>query len=610
MASMRSSRTKKPVKNPTSFNFQTLISSLSSPQGLKPETMEGLYLLLLTLCCSDSESNLNFSETQLSFNEFKLKFKDVHQMSDVLFCKLSARFDELFSALNDVSAHSVQHSHSIFHVNVKAAIKELTLLLRCCIVVFKLLLLDQRLLVEKGRILLGILRKCVSVELNGENEKPCSSFEKEVSCECMYVGNGGATLLTEHLVTSVTSLSFTELSNPFQAILCAVLEMDFESCLMPATKEKIHNLITKSDNLCNSYLSSTLLKERSELVAASVAYTKESLHIVEESCRDEILSIISCITLRGSSDDVDDTLLHKKEDTSPQDICLLASILKLMSSAMLQAIRILTQGRNSGSLKTLENVALSKEYDFLASTFNCFEQFGIRLPVQKFLHDMMEIQPTRHKKSKWMFFHLSGLLSLSYASGLDFLVKNCIFTLVILLKLFVYEAGDLHAFRSILDSRIKSPLRESHVEVRKPEPSHNARELLADRKSSRAVALKFQKIQTLYLGTRSQTSSKNRGQEQEPGSSEKNHMLNHVESALSIEENTGETCNGEIFLQCVLEGSRDSSAVADLADFIECKQGKDYSNWLRGRERYRRWKSKKLANVRWKKKRRAFQKKA
>ncbi|KAB2030876.1 hypothetical protein ES319_D05G263600v1 [Gossypium barbadense] len=785
MASMRSSRTKKPVKNPTSFNFQTLISSLSSPQGLKPETMEGLYLLLLTLCCSDSESNLNFSETQLSFNEFKLKFKDVHQMSDVLFCKLSARFDELFSALNDVSAHSVQHSHSIFHVNVKAAIKELTLLLRCCIVVFKLLLLDQRLLVEKGRILLGILRKCVSVELNGENEKPCSSFEKEVSCECMYVGNGGATLLTEHLVTSVTSLSFTELSNPFQAILCAVLEvfadellmhepvrqylllvdslscgnefvfirhfghgnigsvlevlsahfivsisddqvfknflnrlfwlpdnnfrvpemtlttvlslllnpvilsapkmfqaylillvsevigismsseylipscelraylsafersvalytrhmsnlqmkgypivdnysfvkshfrasysqMDFESCLMPATKEKIHNLITKSDNLCNSYLSSTLLKERSELVAASVAYTKESLHIVEESCRDEILSIISCITLRGSSDDVDDTLLHKKEDTSPQDICLLASILKLMSSAMLQAIRILTQGRNSGSLKTLENVALSKEYDFLASTFNCFEQFGIRLPVQKFLHDMMEIQPTRHKKSKWMFFHLSGLLSLSYASGLDFLVKNCIFTLVILLKLFVYEAGDLHAFRFILDSRIKSPLRESHVEVRKPEPSHNARELLADRKSSRAVALKFQKIQTLYLGcrTRSQTSSKNRGQEQEPGSSEKNHMLNHVESALSIEENTGETCNGEIFLQCVLEGSRDSSAVADLADFIECKQGKDYSNWLRGRERYRRWKSKKLANVRWKKKRRAFQKKA
>ncbi|KAE8701865.1 Detected protein of unknown function [Hibiscus syriacus] len=778
MASKRTSRTKKFRKNNSSFNFRTLISSISSPQGLKPETLEGLYLLLLTLSCSDPECNLNTSETEFNSNDFKLKFKDTRELSDVLLHKLNAKFNELFSALNDVVPYPV-HSHCIFHVNVEASIKELTLLLRCCIVVFKLLVLDQKLLVEKGRILLGILRKCVSVKLKGGNEKPYNSFEKEVSRKCMYVDNGGTTVHAEHLVTSLTSLSFAELSNPFHAILCAVLEvfadellmhesvrqylvivdslscgnefvftryfghgnigsvlevlsahfvvslsddqafknfldrlfwlpnnnfrvpemtlttalslflnpillsapkmfqaylillvsevigismssehlipsselraylsafersvalytrhmsnmhtegypiagddsfvkshfrasysqMDFESCLLPATKEKIHYLIAKSDNSWNSYLSSTLLKERSELVAASVAYTKESLNVVEESTRDDILSIISCITLQGSSDDVDDTILHKKEDTSPQHICLLASILKLMSSAMLQAIRILTQGRNSGSLKTSENVALSKEYDFLVATFNCFQQFGIRLPVQKFLHDMMEIQPTRHKKSKWMFFHFSGLLSLSYASGLDFLVKNCIFTLLILLKLFVHEAGDLHAFRSLLDSRVKSSSQKSPVTVGKSEPSHNAREVLVDRKSSYAVALKFQKIRTLYLGTRSQTSSKNRAQEQEPGSSEKN----HVESALSIEETTGETCNGEIFLRCVLQGSQDSSSVADLADFIECKKGKDYSEWMKDRDKFRRWKSEKLENFRWKKRRRAFQKKA
>ncbi|KAE8715332.1 Detected protein of unknown function [Hibiscus syriacus] len=625
MTSKRPSRTKKPRKNNSSFNFQTLFSSLSSPQGLKSETLEGLYLLLLTLSCSDSECNLNFSETEFSSNEFKLKFKDTREISD-------------------------------------------------------------KLLVEKGRIILGILRKCVSVELKGGNEKPYNSFEKEVSRKCMYVDNGGTTLHAEHLVTSLTSLSFAELSNPFHAIFCAVLEvvadellmhesvrqyllfvdslscgnefvftrhfghgnvgsvlevlsahfilslsddqafknfidrlfwlpnnnfrvpemtlttalslflnpvllsapkmfqaylillvsevigismssehlnssselraylsafesqMDFDSCLLPATKEKIHNLIAKFDNSWNSYLSSTLLKE-------------------------------SCITLRGSSDDVDDCILHEKEDTSPQDICLLASILKLMSSAMLQAIRVLTQGGDSGSLKTSENVALSKEYDLLVATFNCFQQFGIRLPVQKFLHDMMEIQPTRHKKLKWMFFHFSGLLSLT---------------------------GDLHAFGSLLDSRVKSSSWKSRVKVGKSEPSLNTSEVLVDRKSSHAVALKFQKIQTLYLGTRSQTSSKNRAQEQEPGSSEKN----HVESALSIEETTGETCNGEIFLRCVLQGSQDSSAVADLADFIECKQGKDYSEWLKDREKFRRWKSEKLENLRWKKRRRAFQKKA
>ncbi|XP_021292436.1 uncharacterized protein LOC110422749 [Herrania umbratica] len=742
------------------FNFQTLISSISSPQGPKPETMEGLYLLLLNLGCSNSESNLNFPETEFNLNEFKIKFKDIHEMSNVLFDKLGAKFNELFSCLNDVSAHPAQ-GQSIFHVNVQAAIKELTSLLRCCIVVFKLLVLDQKLVIEKGRILLGILRRCVSVELKGGNGRNCCNFEEEVSHECMFVDDDATTSLFEHLVTSI---SFSEPCNPFHAILCTVLEvfadellmyesvrqylllvdslscvneflfirhfgpgnigsvlevisahfilsipddqafkdflnrlfwlpdnnfrvpemtlttalslllnpimlsapkmfqaylillvsevigtgisfehliirselrsylaafersvalytrhmsnlnmkgypivdddsfvkshflasnsqMDFESCLLPATREKIHNLITKCEKVWNSCLSNTLLKTKSDLVAASVAYTKESLHVIEESSRDEILSILSCIILRGSSDDVDDTLLHKKEDTSPQDICLLASILKLMSSSMLQAVRILTKGRNSGSLKTLENVALSKEYNFLVATFDCFQQFSVRLPVQKFLHDMMEIQPTRHKKSKWIFFHFSGLLSLSYASGLDFLVKNCIFTLMILLNFFVFEEGDLHALGSLLGSGVETSSHKSRSKVRKSEFCHKAREVLAGRKSSRAVALKFQKIRTLYLGMDSRTSL-----EHAP-------IVNHVESALSIEENTGKTCNGEIFLRCISEGSRNSSDIDDLADFIECKRGKDYSEWLRSREKFRRWKAEKMANLRWKKKR-------
>ncbi|XVF30063.1 hypothetical protein REPUB_Repub16aG0024600 [Reevesia pubescens] len=776
MGSKRSSR-KKPKNCP--FNFQNLISSLSSPQGLTPESMEGLYLLLLNLSCSISESNLNFSETEFNLNEFKLKFKNIHEISNVLFDKLNAKFNELFSALNDVSTNPVR-AESIFHVNVKAAIKELTLLLRCCFAVFKLLVLDQKLVVEKGRIFLGILRRCVSVELKGEKEKSCTSFENEVSHECMYADDDSTTFLAKHLVTSI---SFSGPSNPFHTILCALLEvfadellmhasvrqylllvdslsdvneflfvrhfgpgnigsvlevisahfilsisddqafknflnrlfwlpdnnfrvpemtlttalslllnpimlsapkmfqaylvllvsevigismsfehmipsselrlylsafersvdlytrhmsnlhmkghpivdddsfvksrfcssyshMDFECCLLPATKEKIHNLITKCENLWNPYLSNTLLKKRSDLVAASVEYTKESLQVFEESSRDEILSILSCIILRGSSDDVDDSALQKKEDTSPQDICLLASILKLMSGAMLQAIRILTQGRNSGSLKTLENVALSKEYDFMLATFNCFQQFGLRLPVQKFLHDMMKTQATRHKKSKWMLFHFSGLLSLSYASGLDFLVKSCIFTLMTLLNLFVFEEGDLHALGSLLGSGVKSLSCKSRIKARKSESCHKTREDLVDQKSSRAVALKFQKIQTLYLGTNSRKSFKKKAQEQEPGSLENTHIVNHVESALSIEENTGETCNGEIFLRCILEGSQNSSAIADLADFIECKQGKDYSDWLKGRQKFRQWKSEKMANFRWKKKRRIFQKTA
>ncbi|OMP01713.1 hypothetical protein CCACVL1_03021 [Corchorus capsularis] len=737
--------------------------------------MEGLYLLLLNLCCSNSEANLNFSETEFNFMEFNIKFKDIHEISNVLFDKLNAKFNELFAALDDFPAHQGR-GQSICHDNVKATVKELTLLLRCCVAAFKLLGLDQKLIIEKGRLLLGILKRCLSVEFKGENGKSRTSFEKQDSHECMHVDDDGTTYIADHLVTSIC---FSEPSNPFHAILCAVLEvfadellmhesvrqylllvdsrscpneylfahhygpgnigsvlevisahfflsisddqayknflnrlfplpdnnfrvpemtlttalslllnpimlsapkmfqaylillvseiigismsfehivpssdltscllvfersvalytrhmsnlhvkgypmvgddsfvkshfltsssqMDFDSCLLPATKEKVHNLIASCEKLWNSYLSNTLLKERSDLVAASVAYTKEGLHVFEDSLRDEILSILSCIILRGSSDDVDDTVLHNKENTSPQDICLLASILKLMSSSLSQALKILRQGKTPGSLKTLENIASSKEYDFMAATFNCFKQFSIRLPVQNFLLDMMKIKPTRHKKSKWMLFHFSGLLSLSYATGLEFLVKNCIFTLMVLLNLFIFEEGDLLALGSLLSSGVKSSSPKSCIEVGKSVSHSTTRKVHVKRESSRAVALKFQKIRTLYLGMDCRTNSTKRPQEY-PRSSENGPFVNHVESALSIEQNTGKTCNGEILLMCMVKGHEKVSDFDDLADFIECKQGRDYADWLKGRERFRLRRYEKLEKVRWKRKRRAYQ---
>ncbi|KAE8726786.1 hypothetical protein F3Y22_tig00006222pilonHSYRG00010 [Hibiscus syriacus] len=371
-----------------------------------------------------------FLGNRVQFQRIQTQIQDTREISDVLHDKLNAKFDEVFSALNDASPTRFIPTLSSINFLSKRS------------------------------------------NYFGDTKEMCFCGVKGGISD--FIGSEviGISMSSEHLNSS----------SELRAYLSAFeSQMDFDSCLLPATKEKIHNLIAKFDNSWNSYLSSTLLKE----------------------------------------------------DTSPQDICLLASILKLMSSAMLQAIRVLTQGGDSGSLKTSENVALSKEYDLLVATFNVFS-------------------------------------SLVYAYQL----KG---------KIFIMEIG---------------------VKVGKSEPSLNTSS--RDRKSSHAVALKFQKIQTLYLGTRSQTSSKNRAQEQEPGSSEKN----HVESALSIEETTGETCNGEIFLRCVLQGSQDSSAVADLADFIECKQGKDYSEWLKDREKFRRWKSEKLENLRWKKRRRAFQKKA
>lgn len=77
--------------------------------------------------------------------------------------------------------------------------------------------------------------------------------------------------------------------------------------------------------------------------------------------------------------------------------------------------------------------------------------------------------------------------------------------------------------------------------------------------------------------------------------------VNHTES-FCVEESTEETCNGEIFLKCLLEGSKKSCDYGDLVDFIELKKGKDYVGWLRNRVKYRRRKSERMAVLRWKKK--------
>ncbi|GKV35236.1 hypothetical protein SLEP1_g43537 [Rubroshorea leprosula] len=394
--------------------------------------------------------------------------------------------------------------------------------------------------------------------------------------------------------------SFVKSSN-----IASKFEMDFESYLLSATRKKIDHLITNSNELWNLYLSNTSRTTKSDLVTASIAYVKESLNVFDESFRDHILSILSCVILLASSDGVDDFLLHRK-DTSPQDIFLLASILKLMSCTMLQALWCLTNGGNSGPLKTLKEVSSRKEYDTMVATFDCFQQFSICLPIQKFLRDIMEIQPMRHKKSKWMLFHISALLSLSYVAGLPFLVKDCIFMLMILLDFFLFEEGNLDALGPLLGSKSNSSMFKSFDNVGEPEYLNETAEAVVDRKRSQAVALKFQKIRTLYLGTNMLRTCNQRAQDEQPENLEKSPIVNHQESSLGIvEENLSGTCNGEIFLKCVLEGPQKLSDFDDLVDFIECKEGKDYSEWLMDREKFRqRWQYEKKAKLRWKRKQR------
>ncbi|CAN8230300.1 unnamed protein product [Cochlearia groenlandica] len=363
----------------------------------------------------------------------------------------------------------------------------------------------------------------------------------------------------------------------------------FEQLVLPSTLAKINDVTLKLKDSCDLYQRNNAKRENNEVVAYSVAYAKASLCVLDSSCLENMLSqclsVLGCVILRASSDDVMDTVLQEYNGSSTEDLYLLAATLKLMSCSMLQTIHIL---RNWQKYEVVGDVRARKEYKSMMHIVQRFEMFSVHLPGQSLLRDGLESHPHGHLKSMWMLMHFSGLLSVSFALKLDILVKGSIFGMVVSLYLFILEGGDLAALgNSIFHSEIPT----SSI------PSSGSKDLArsgkaeeTNRKMCKAVALKFRKTRTFYLGKMS------KAEDSENGS----------DSGVIVE---GETCNGESFLWCMADSSNmKSSDVEDLADFIACEPGKDYSDWLKGKERFRgqKWKWKKIARQRWNKKLKAW----
>lgn len=229
----------------------------------------------------------------------------------------------------------------------------------------------------------------------------------------------------------------------------------FESYVQPVTIKKISYLITKFKDSWNSHLRDRFLGSSGDLATSAIAYMKENQCILDISCRDEMLSIVSCIILRASGD-INNISLHVDGDSSMEDICFLASLVKLMSISLLQALWCLRHSGNLGCLSTLKNLSSYKEYDSITSIIRCFSEPDIQLPIQNSVCNMMETHSAKHKESKLMLFHFLRLLSFSFVSGFDFLVKGCILSIVALLSLSVFEEGNLDTLRPLIYSGSQS----------------------------------------------------------------------------------------------------------------------------------------------------------
>ncbi|KAI3924974.1 hypothetical protein MKW92_010438 [Papaver armeniacum] len=179
-------------------------------------------------------------------------------------------------------------------------------------------------------------------------------------------------------------------------------------------------------------------KTKSDYRNTCIAYMKENQNILNVSSRDESFSVLSNIISRILSGDIGTSKLWKKGNISQQKMYLLASIVNLMSSSLLQTIW-----------------AMQKEVWVMLKCEALFSHYP--QSICTLVADVMAHYPARHKHSKMMFMHFASLLLFSFEAGLEFLSKSCILMLMTLMNLFNLEKGILDALKHLEVESLSSP---------------------------------------------------------------------------------------------------------------------------------------------------------
>ncbi|XP_074371457.1 uncharacterized protein LOC141712420 isoform X6 [Apium graveolens] len=270
------------------------------------------------------------------------------------------------------------------------------------------------------------------------------------------------------------------------------------------------------------------------------------------------------------------------DDASVQDVCFLTSLLKLISISLLQSLWCLWS-RHKGFPES-ENLSSCKEYQCITSILDSFTAQNIDLPIKNSLCNQIESKLTKHEKSKLMLFHFLRLLSFSFLSGFDCLANSCILCIVAIMNLIVFEEGNLKALKSVdIGSRFPQKVARGH------------------KSTSLVIAAKFLKMQSRNLSKIPPANVLMTIEDGQHSFSSNSGSLNAV-ATVGNNRNTAKTCDGVNYLRCIGVKSPDD----DLADFIECKEGKDYSAWLKDRDKNRKRKYARQAVLIQKKKKNAL----
>ncbi|KAK9684221.1 hypothetical protein RND81_10G194700 [Saponaria officinalis] len=291
----------------------------------------------------------------------------------------------------------------------------------------------------------------------------------------------------------------------------------------------------------------------------AISYIKMNIHIIDEIHRDYIFTFMSTVISEVVCAEINDLLLERTRAMMLQDVCLLASLLKLMSCSLLQATSYSKNGFSCLELLSESKHKLSSSLSGIMSGFA--QQNLLPMNVQQRIVEDLKLGSSSYEAYKLLFVHFAGFLALCMNSGLNVLVKGCLFFMMVLLNILTQEEGASDFLRHLRCVSSSHAISKATVVESNPKNTFGK---IKTKISSMGAASKFQQARHSFL--RRQTS---RGC-----------------SDISDEE----TCNGEAYVKCFTNNSKD---IADLADFIECKQEKDYMSWLinRGKFRCRRLKN-------------------
>lgn len=299
--------------------------------------------------------------------------------------------------------------------------------------------------------LTSMVFRCVRVDRSSNDPRVgamlknyyASAFERS---SILYARQMSCLKLCDHHLSA--NSGWTSCDHPFMA---GTLDCpSFESYVRPITCHGINQVITVTDHSLNFSF-----KTKSDFLSASDAYFSENEQILNIFYKDQIISILNTAISQILYAKVEGLELYTSRDITPQETYCFASIMFLMGNSLLQIIRC-THCGTWNCQKNLKGHSFMGEYGFINQTICCLLNYADGFLRENQFEELTGSKLITHKGSKLMIMRHLNFLPFCYDRRDGFLWKACMYMLMVLMNLIIFEDGNLEVFKEMVGFRKES----------------------------------------------------------------------------------------------------------------------------------------------------------